>query len=507
MVFGQVGKFDYFAEDYFKTEKATMSQANEWYDKVLKKEKINLENQTCRVEFMKDGKKVDGNLENENGMENFKKVATNPAIFDLWSKTNALLILGDIVDTGSKNLVINGKLDNQKMWIKRLKCGWNVFYKTLEKFNAAKVAPLSLTNSTNANYKVMMTDENEIITGHNSIDIDIREEEKMFKKIRQTEKEHNWFKLEKNVFGQDSKRNWNTISYTPKLTTVSFKTGYNVQFLDFNSAVLTCISAKEDEYKKCAGNHANVIEYKDVMKYLERIYLAIHKMKEDELRIKTWRVIRTTIPPFNSEAGDPQFYFQDFVVGANKINLFRTFSEKAIEIFIASGVENAQVISFPYANNYKYNNPAKCDDKNTAVMGCWETKPGKLLENPTSSSMCSQKLLSYDLPVRDLTNEVQKTSMLHVFIVGNSGKDLLPVKGGKLTGGILIWSRSMRQSNGGAFNNGMARFVFGKFYVQISYYEIRAEDQQFQEVVKLTVSPSAIPKPKDSQAFLDGKCK
>ena len=122
MVMGQVGRVDLFAQNYFKTEKATVSQANEWYDKNLKKEKYTFENQSCKAEFFKDGAKKTANLDNEEGMERFKKLVINPNVADLWMKTNALLVLGDIVDTGSKNLNIAGKLDNQKLWIKRLKC-------------------------------------------------------------------------------------------------------------------------------------------------------------------------------------------------------------------------------------------------------------------------------------------------------------------------------------------------------------------------------------------------
>lgn len=506
MVMGQVGRVDLYANNYFKTEKATMSQANEWYEKYLKKEKYNTEKQSCNAEFFKDGAKKTANMENEEGMERFKKLAIQPNVFDLWMKTNALLVLGDIVDTGSKNLLINGKLDNQKMWIKRLKCGWNIFYQTLEKFNAAHVVPLSLTNTTSTAFKVMVNDETEFITGANSMDIDIKEEEKIFKKIRSMQKEHKYYKFQKEHFGANDKNNWNTISYTPRLITISFYTKFNIQFLDFNSAILTCVNAKEDEYKKCAGAHASIVEYKDVMAYLEKVYLAIFKFKDDTLREKTWRVMRTTVPPFNSEAGDAQFYFQEFAVGTNKVNLMKAMNEKFVEIFIASTITNAQVISMPYNNTYKYSDPKKCDDKATETMGCFQSKPGKFDENPKGTKLCDEKLI-FDLPIRDLTNAVAKSTMLHVFIIGNSAKDLTPVKGGKMTGGLLVWNRSVQQSDGKAFNNGFMRVIFAKMYVEVKYYEVRANDQQMQEVSKFVVSPSALPKKDDVQKFIDGKCK
>ena len=62
--------------------------------------------------------------------------------------------------------------------------------------------------------------------------------------------------------------NWNSISYTPKLITIKFKIGFNVKFLDFNSAILYCFKSSEAEYKTCARSHANIIEYKDAMSYL-----------------------------------------------------------------------------------------------------------------------------------------------------------------------------------------------------------------------------------------------
>lgn len=506
MVMGQVGKIDLYDSNYFKTLKAEMSATNKWYDDVLKKETIKLENQGCQAEFFKDGKKTNANLEITSGMENFKKLVTNPSVVDIWMQTNALLVLGDIVDTGSKNLAIKGKLDNSKLWIKRLKCGWNLFYKNLEKLNAAKIVPLDLRASNFSAFKVMVNDETEIITGPNSMDIDIKEEEKIYKKVRQMDKDHKWFKLEKINFGANDKLNWNTISYTPKLITVSFKSGFNMQFLDFNSAILACIKPTEAEYKTCAGAHASIVEYKDVMSYLEKVYLAMFKFKEDSVRAKTWRVMRTTISPFNSDIGDAQFYFQDFTVGKNKINLFKTMKEKAVEIFIASTINNAQVISMPYNNTYKYNDPKKCDDKATEIMGCWETKPGKFNELPNGSKMCDPKL-DYDLPVRDLTNAAAVNTMLHIFIIGNSGQDLVPVKSGKLTGGILVWNRSMQQSDGKVYNNGFMRIIFSRLYVEVKFYEVRQNDQVMQIVGKFTISPSALPKEKETQDFLTGKCK
>lgn len=506
MVMGQIGQIDLFHSNYFKTEKATMSQANDWYEKVLKTEKYNLENQSCKATYMKDGKKTETNLENDDGMENFKKLIINPSVTGLWMKTNALLILGDVVDVGAKNLNINGKLDNQKLWIKRLKCGWNLFYQNLEKFNAAKIAPLSLTNSTNSNFKVMVNDELEVIPGESAFDVDIKEEEKIFKKIRTMQKEHKYFKLEKTNFGED-KQKWNTITHTPKLITISFHTHFNIQFLDFNSAVIACANNVEAEYKKCAANHFSQVAHKDAMAYLEKVNNAMFKFKEDTLREKTWRVMRTTIPPFNSDSGDAQFYFQDFTVGKTKVNLYNTMKERKVEIFIASTIQNAQVISMPYNNTYKYNDPKKCNDKASETMGCYETKPGKFNEDPKASKMCDPKLLKYDLPVRDITNAVAHSTMLHVFIIGNSGKDLEPVKGGKMTGGILIWNRSMKQDDGKSFNNGFMRVIFSRMYVEVKYYEIRATDSGMQEVAKFTVAPAALPKAEETQKFLTNKCK
>ena len=109
------------------------------------------------------------------------------------------------------------------------------------------------------------------------------------------------------------------------------------------------------------------------------------------------------------------------------------------------------------------------------------------------------------MPVRDITNTVAVDTLLHVFIIGNTGEDLVPVKSGKLTGGIFIWNRSMKQSDG-ASNNGFMRVVFARMYVEVKLYEV-STDKNMQEVRKFTVSPTALPKPELTQAFLIGKCK
>lgn len=505
MVMGQVGKVELFSKDLFTTEKATAGQANEWYDKVLKKQTYNLDDQSCSAKFTKDGKEQEVKLSSDDGMEDFKKLVVNPSVVQLWIKTNALAILGDIVDTGSKYLKINGNLDNTKLWVQRLKCGWNLFYQNLQQFNAAKVVPLNLNATQTSPYKVMIGDELEVITGSNSLDIDIDEEKKIYHRMKTMNRDHKYYKFEKTGFGADKKKNWNTITYSPRLITITFESGWNIQFLDFNSAILQCLKPKEDDYKKCAGSSAKKLEYKDVLAYLEKVNNAMFKFKEDTLKEKTWRTLRTTISPFNSDVGDAQFYFQEFTSGTKKINLFKTMKERSVEIFIASSINNAQVISLPYEVTYKANDPAKCDDKAAAIQGCYQTQPKKWNEAPKASQECDTKL-QYDLPVRDMTNDSVKTTMLHVFIVGNSGKDLVPVKGGKLTGGLLVWNRSIKQTDGKVFNRGFMRLIFAKDYVEAKYYEIRSTDQVMQEVVKFTVAPHYIPKKDEVEKFLKAKC-
>merc|ERR1712100_803684 len=147
------------------------------------------------------------------------------------------------------------------MGVSRLKCGWNTFYQTLSKFNAGKVVPTDLKDEKTATkYKYMVSDETEFITGQGGLDVDIKVEETIFKRIRQRESEHKYYKFHKDTFGADSKKNWNTITYTPKLITIEFHTKFNIQFLDFNSAILQCARATEAEYKKCAGYIANKLE-------------------------------------------------------------------------------------------------------------------------------------------------------------------------------------------------------------------------------------------------------
>lgn len=503
---GQVGNVDLFSNNLFKTEKASVGQANEWYDKILKKETYNLDNQSCKAKFIKDGKEKEVSLETEDGMENFKKLVINPSVIDLWVKTNALVILGDIVDTGSKYLKIDGKLDNQNLWEQRLKCGWNIFYQTLQKFNAAKVVPLNIFNSTTSPYKVMINDETEVITGSNSLDMDIKIEEKLFENMKNFESEHKFYKYEKIGFGENVKENWNTISYSPRMITIEFSANkYFIQFLDFNSAILSCMKPTEDEYKKCTGSPPNVIQYKDALAYMEKVYLAIFKFKEDTLTEKTWRVMRSTISPFNSDIGDAEFYFKEFTSGNNKVNLYKAMNERMVEIFIASSINNAQVISMPYDVPYISADHTKCDDKATAIQGCFQTKNKVYNEQPTSSQICDTTLM-YDLPVRDLTDANQKKTMLHVFIVGNSGKELEQVKSGKMTGGILIWNRAVKQSDGKIFNKGFMRMIFTKNYVEAKFYEVRSTDQGMQEVIKFTITPSTLPKTNLVEEFLKKKC-
>merc|ERR1740139_1001635 len=98
-------------------------------------------------------------------------------------KSNALVIIGDIGETGAKYLKVDGKIANNKMWENRLKCAWNVFYQTLAKFNAGKVVPTSLKDDkTSSKFKFMVSDETEFITGASGLDVDVKIEESIYKK-------------------------------------------------------------------------------------------------------------------------------------------------------------------------------------------------------------------------------------------------------------------------------------------------------------------------------------
>ena len=506
MVMGQVGKIDYFDSKSLKTEGATTSQINEWYESNLKKETYNLENNSCKVSVLENDKQVETNLENEKGMENFKRIIMNRDVTDLWSKSNALLILGEIVDSGSNNLKINGLLNNLEMWLKRLRCGWNLFYKNLERFNAAKVVPLDL-NSPNSESKVMVDEGSVVIPGSNSFEIDINEEKKIYKEISPRSVDSNFYKYETMSFGPFDKINWDIITYSPKLTTISFHSKFYIQFLDFDSAILKCAKPTQDEYNKCIGSSSNSLEYKDVMNYLEKVQLAINKFRKDTNNEKTWRVMRTTIPPFNSETGDAVFYFQDFTVGTTNINLFKAMKDMSVEMFISSGMKNAQVISIPYNVEPKFKNPKDCADIEFEIFGCYETKPRKFDENPVGTKNCDDKL-NYDLPVRDFTDDSENSTMLHVFNIGNSGVDLRPIRGGKLTGGLLIWSRSIENQEKGktSHNNGLMRVFFGKNYAEVNYYEVQPEENIMRSVAKFNVAPGKLPKEDIVRNYLDNKC-
>jgi hypothetical protein len=510
MVMGQVGQIDFFESNAFKVEKPTAAQATEWYTNNLKKETYNLESHSCKVTHtVKDpttnnDSTITTDLENDKGMENFKRLLSNSDVKDLYAKSNALLLLGDIVNTGSSNLLIDGKLENNDLWLKRLRCGWNLFYRNLEKFNTAKVIPLDFSKPATSTYKIQLYGGTEIIPGTSSFDIDINEEKKIYQEISRKGVESKFYDYHTESFGPYDKLNWDLITYSPKLTTISFHSKFYIQFLDFDSDLLICAKPTEDQYKACNKEKKlhSVVEYSDVMSYLEKVQLAIMKFRKDTNKEKTWRVMRTTVAPLNSELGDPEFYFKDFAHGKTQINLFKAMKDMSVEIFISSSMRNAQVISIPYNVEHKFKDFATCAEIEYEIYGCYESKPGKFDTNPLGSKNCDDKLL-YDLPVRDLTDTSATSSMLHVFNIGNSGRDLTKIRGGKLAGGILIWARSLQESKN-KFNNGFLRFNFDKVQAEVSFYEV--DTQNMMQVGKFIVAPAKVPNAEVVQKYLNEKC-
>lgn len=504
MVMGQIAKIDYFEENAFKNEKATAGEAKAWVDANLKKETYKLDERTCKIDVTQNNSTVTKDLDKEGGMETFKALINNGYVVDEFRKSNALLLLGDIVDVGARNLIIEGKLESKELWINRLKCGWNLFFRNLEKFNAARIVPLDFNNPATSAYKIMVSGETDVILGNSAHEVDLAEVKKIYQEITKKGVESNFYDYNVIHFTPYDKLNWD-INYTsPKLSTFTYeKSKYTVQFLDFNSDILYCLTPTIEEYKKCTDEkkQSSPLEYKELLDYIEKVEMAIRTMKADRpgTQEKVWRVMRSVQSPLNVQDGDPKFYYQDYKNNGKTINLFKAMKEMGVEIFISSAMKNAQVISLPYSVEHKFKEMEKCSDKEYQIFGCYETKPGKFDMNPVGSRQCNDKL-EYSLPVRDLTDTASTTTMLHVFNIGNSGVDVGKIRGGKMTGGSLIWSRAEEK------NNGFLQVHFNKMKAEIKFYEVDGETKSLNIVAKFEVSGSSMPGNSYMQKFLDDKC-
>ena len=503
-VFGDMGQVDYFYDVVNKIKSPTEEETNKWYADNLSKEEYNLTNYGCEV--TKNGTKVD--LNQKKGLTNFRNIVQNPEVKNIVKNSNGFVILGDVVYPESKFLNYNGgkfgKLKFENKWQDRVRCAWNVFFRELELVNLVRFQKDALNNPVPE-----FADELEIIAGNHSFDIDVYYEESLIDKIPTFKaKSHPYSELLKETYGDTFINRAKVYTVTPKFITITFKE-FSIQFLDYDSYAIACLnSANEAGYLECNKYNTVNIPYADAKKYAWKIYTILTtRFLESSKNRRVWKAMRAHHPPVNSEDGDADFYFDDittinFQGQEVNVNLWKAMRENFVTLFFGSHIHTAAVIVLPFNKNY-VKKPSVCKDS-SKVWGCYATKSENVVaENPVFQKVCKDGYKK-TLPIKT-GSKLAEENYLYVFINGNSGRILDPVKYGKITNGLVLWARSQRKSDNQELY-GYSKVVFTRDSVEYNFYEVDPNVNGVSvnnKAATFTVIDSALPDNKSINAFKD----
>lgn len=410
--------------------------------------------------------------------------------------------------TKSKKDDVGVTLDYMDKWKQRLECGWNLFYKSLESIGMMKITNTAGKSSNlrfgNQNHKTnfYLYDNAELLAGNHSFDVDVYDEENYIKALSTFSKQNPYISMEKQTFGLSQNATL-VLTYTPKFITITYA-DFKIQFLDFNSHIISCLKEDEAAYKECNKWNPSVVPFKDAVEYGKRFAEALDKFEPDSESNKVWRVMRAHHPPLNSEDGDASFYFTPIQLGSGKaLRIFEEMKAKKVNLFLGSHIHNAQVVAYPYSRVLKKPD-ASCVEPKVERWGCFKLEPNVFNKNPVYQAVCENNLV-YNLPVKDRTDSSQTNDMLYIFITGNSGRIYDSLREGKKTDGILMWSRAT-QFGPRKYNYGFSYYRFSKYQVEVEFYEVADEGKVMNKSATFVVKEGKLPDSKQMEDFMNSKC-
>lgn len=353
-----------------------------------------------------------------------------------------------------------------EVWKNRLNCAWNMFTSQLRK--------LKLHSGAFLNNKV------DILPGQSSYDVNSDAEEEFNNNIFQKQQQQgNYYKMKDGGFilvPRSEKRNM--YSHVRKMTV---KVGERmINFVDFNSAVLLCMSpGGKVSYDKCAHHKDYQLNKWGFTKALEYYTTLVNVLKK--LEAHAWNVMRAHHAPANYIDGDVDFYWAKLMDNQSLMDLFKL---KKVRMFFGAHLKGQAVISVPYKDNLMREKATKGQSREIKKMGAFCNEGNLKFEAMTNGNnglLTDRICQKYTAFVIDTLKE----DVLLVFINGNSGRAMDPIYDGALSShGNIVWARRNKLNDGrDAF--GFANVMFRVDDVQFEFYELFDTKQQVYECKKV----------------------
>lgn len=503
LIMGDMGQIDYFFKRR-QIQKVSNQQILDWEKKFILNEIYNLKNFSCSIQRIDNRDMID--LIKEDGLENFKSIMTHENFHKKINDADNIVILGDIIYVETKNLLIKQKLNSFEKWINRLECGWNIFIRALEEVKLIKY-------DHEKDYKepqALIDSRVDILGGNHDFDVNIFYQEKLYKNLGEFEcnKPSVFYNMTRTYFGNSNKKK-EIFTYTPVFITIRFP-DFEIEILDFNSAMLYCIAKKESDYDMCMRTNSYT-SMKDSLLYFSKIIEGLNKFnekQEEKENYKIWKVIRTHIGPLNPEDGDELIYFDPINLNGKSYILIDEIIRRKINIIFSSHVHYSAVMAYSYSRKFIDNriiNPTCLNLSKTAGFGCYAA-PGEgkdIFLNELEFSKNCQNQKKFILPINN-DSDNDKNNILYQFISGNSGRNLEPLKEGRDSNGFLIWSRSMKEND--KFNYGFSTANFYKNKLEIKFFEVVNDEPSLIKTADFTVHNGSIQNGEVLNHLINLKC-
>jgi len=385
-------------------------------------------------------------------------------------------------------LAANFKAWNIK-WNQRLNCGWQTLW-----FEMNRSIPKNFFYLSPAKLAIRFKKNVYILAGNHSFDNDISVESKFMVRMAsnkdQKNKENEKDDVHKNIWvkefgdGKDKDIQETQTYLYPRFISVE-KAGVKVEFLDLNLQLIFCVyyttltdpqintktagTTDGEKYDYCSKNVINMYVYPTFAQ--AKLYLKRAKNGFSHFTTTSdWRAIRAHHNPFNNEDGDMNCFILKYKVDGEDYDFMGLMKSSKVKLIIASHTHNAQFSminmaafdAFPEKDKYYTFGTGKVD---VEKIECFQHDLTK--ETYDFKTACT---VPYAPTIDTIKTDIDN---IHIFVIGNSGREFDPLRAGQKSIAHFIWGRAEGQK---AKNNsdkyGGANFEFTKDKVVGTFFEV-----------------------------------
>jgi len=226
------------------------------------------------------------------------------------------------------------------------------------------------------------------------------------------------------------------------------------------------------KYEFCSQTVINMYKYptfSEAKMYTKRAKNGFSSFTDDA----DWRAIRAHHNPFNNEDGDMNFFILPFTIDTVVYDFMGLMKSKKVKLIIASHTHNAQFSMINLAAFDKVK-----DTQKFYVFGKGDSYVGlDCFHHDLTKTTYDFKTTCKDTYAPTIDTKKGDIDNIHIFVVGNSGREFDALRDGKKSLATFVWGRAIGKPTDKAaavadMKFGGANFEFTKEKVIASFFEI-----------------------------------